>query len=38
MLVAALSVGWLMQVRTGAAAYVFALLFGLNARGAGGLS
>jgi MFS family permease len=34
MLVAALSVAWLMQVRSAPGAYLFAFLFGLNARGA----
>jgi len=34
MVVASLSVAWLMQVDTAPAAYVFALLFGVNARGA----
>ena len=34
MLVAAASVALLMQVRSGATAYLFALLFGINARGA----
>lgn len=34
MLVAAASVALLMQVRSGATAYLFALLFGVNARGA----
>jgi OFA family oxalate/formate antiporter-like MFS transporter len=35
MIVSAASVGLLMQVSTAGAAYLFALLFGLNARGAG---
>jgi MFS family permease len=34
MVVASLSVGWLMQVDAAPAAYVFAFLFGVNARGA----
>jgi MFS family permease len=34
MVVASLSVGWLMQVDAARAAYVFAFLFGVNARGA----
>jgi MFS family permease len=34
MMVASLSVAWLMQVDTAPAAYVFAFLFGVNARGA----
>jgi len=35
MIVSALSIGWLMQANTAGGAYLFALLFGLNARGAG---
>lgn len=35
MIVSAVAVAWLMQASTAGGAYVFALLFGLNARGAG---
>src|ERR1051325_5625470 len=35
MIVSAVAVGWLMQASTVGGAYLFALLFGLNARGAG---
>ncbi len=35
MIVSAVAVGWLMQASTAPGAYLFALLFGLNARGAG---
>ena len=35
MIVSAVAVGWLMEASTAGGAYLFALLFGLNARGAG---